>query len=137
MCHIGNRALTDVGTRYGLAKLETAGIKFACVHAFYKYLVGASIFEIVTDCKPLGQLFNNTTPRGRLRIERWILAIQGLVCVVKYQKRLHSKGHESDRERTQREGKRHHHETRHALLDQDDTEEEWVDSSTNTSTERP
>ena len=100
MCHIGNRALTDVRTRYGLAELETARIKFACVHAFYKYLVGESIFEIVTDCKPLGHLINNTTPRGRLRIERWILAIQGLVCVVKYQKRLHSKGKESDRTRT-------------------------------------
>lgn len=53
MCHVANRALTDVETRYGQTELEAVAIKFACVHAFYKYLVGAPTFEIITDCKPV------------------------------------------------------------------------------------
>ena len=70
MCHIANRALTDVETRYGQTELEATAIKFACAHSFYKYLVGAPRFEIITDCKPLVHLFNNPTSRGPLRIER-------------------------------------------------------------------
>ena len=86
MCHVANRALTDVETRYGQTELEAAEIKFACADALYKYLVGAPKFEIITDCKPLVHLFNNPTSRAPLRIERQILAIQGLDYVVKYQK---------------------------------------------------
>ncbi|CAB4014594.1 Hypothetical predicted protein [Paramuricea clavata] len=86
MCHVTNRALTDVETRYGQTELEAAAIKFACADALYKYLVGAPKFEIFTDCKPLVHLFNNPTSRASLRIERQILAIQGLDYVVKYQK---------------------------------------------------
>lgn len=51
MCHVANRALTDVETRYGQTELEAVAIKFACDH-FYKYVVGAPEFEIITDCKP-------------------------------------------------------------------------------------
>ena len=86
MCHVANRALTDVETRYGQTELEAAAIKFACADALYKYLVGAPKFEIITDCKPLVHLFNNPTSRAPLRIERQILAIQGLDYVVNYQK---------------------------------------------------
>ncbi|CAB4026926.1 PREDICTED: uncharacterized protein K02A2.6-like [Paramuricea clavata] len=86
MCHVANRALTDVETRYGQTELEAAAIKFACADALYKYLVGPPKFEIFTDCKPLVHLFNNPTSRAPLRIERQILAIQGLDYVVKYQK---------------------------------------------------
>ena len=75
MCHIANRALTDVETRYGQTELEATAIKFACAHSFYKYLVGAPRFEIITDCKPLVHPFNNPTSRGPLRIERQVLAI--------------------------------------------------------------
>ena len=49
-------------------------------------IIGAPKFEIITDCKPLVHLFNNPTSRAPLRIERHILAIQGLDYVVKYQK---------------------------------------------------
>ncbi|CAB4042207.1 Hypothetical predicted protein, partial [Paramuricea clavata] len=86
MCHVANRALTDVETRYGQTELEAAAIKFACADALYKYLVGAPKFEIFTDCKPLVHFFNNPTSRAPLCIERQILAIQGLDYVVKYQK---------------------------------------------------
>ena len=86
MCHVANRALTDVETRYGQTELEATAIKFACADALYKYLVGAPKFEIFRDCKPLVHLFNNPTSRTPLRIERQILAIQGLDYVVKYQK---------------------------------------------------
>ena len=67
MCHIANRALTDVETRYGQTELEAAAIKFACADALYKYLVGAPKFEIVTDCKQLVHLFNN--PKSRAHYE--------------------------------------------------------------------
>ena len=86
MCLVANRALTDVETRYGQTELEAAAIKFSCADALYKYLVGAPKFEIITDCKPLVHLFNNPTSRAPLRIERQILAIQGLDYVVKYHK---------------------------------------------------
>ncbi|XP_028405759.1 uncharacterized protein LOC114528330 [Dendronephthya gigantea] len=86
MCHVANRALTDVETRYGQTELEAAAIKFVCADAFYKYLVGAPKFKIITDCKPLVHLFNNPASKAPLRIERQILAIQGLDYVVKYQK---------------------------------------------------
>ena len=86
MCHVANRALTDVETRYGQTELEATAIKFACADALYKYLVGSPRFEIITDCKPLVHLFNNPTSRAPLLIERQILAIQGLDYMVKYQK---------------------------------------------------
>ena len=78
MCHVANRALTDIETRYGQIELEAAAIKFACANALYKYLVGAPKFEIITDWKPFVHLYNNLTSRAPLRIERQILAIQGL-----------------------------------------------------------
>jgi hypothetical protein len=86
MCHVANRALTVVETRYGQTELEATAMKFACADALYKYLIGAPKFEIFTDCKPLVHLFNNPTSRAPLRIERQILTIQGLDYVVKYQK---------------------------------------------------
>ena len=86
ICHIANRALTDVETRYGQTEQEATAIKFACADALYKYLVGAPKFEIVTDCKLLVHLFNNPTSKAPLRIERQILAVQGLDYTVVYQK---------------------------------------------------
>jgi hypothetical protein len=61
-------------------------IKWACSDEFYQYLVGAPKFEIITDCKPLVHLFNNPKSRVPIRIERQILAIQGLEYTVVYNK---------------------------------------------------
>ena len=59
MCHVANRTLTDVETRYGQTEFEAVAIKWACSDAFHQYIVGAPKFEILTDCKPLQYLFNN------------------------------------------------------------------------------
>ena len=84
MCNVANRTLTDIETRYGQTELEALAIKWACSDAFYQFLVGASKFEILTDCKPLVHLFNNPKSRAPIRIERQILAIQGLEYTVVY-----------------------------------------------------
>ena len=86
MCCVSNRALTDFKTRYRQTESEAVAIKFACDH-FYKYVVGAPEFEIITDCKPL-VYFNNPKLRAPLHIECPILAIQGLDYVVKYEKEI-------------------------------------------------
>ena len=86
MCHVANRTLTDTETRYGQTELEALAIKWACSDALYQYLVGAPKFEILTDCKPLVHLFNNPKSRAPIRIERQILAIQGLEYTVVYNK---------------------------------------------------
>ena len=86
MCNVANRTLTDIETRYGQTELEALAIKWACSDAFYQFLVGASKFEILTDCKPLVHLFNNPKSRAPIRIERQILAIQGLEYTVVYNK---------------------------------------------------
>ncbi len=86
MCHFANRTLTDTETRYGQTELEALAIKWACSDALYQYLVGAPKFEIITDCKPLVHLFNNPKSRAPIRIERQILAIQGLEYTVVYNK---------------------------------------------------
>ena len=86
MCNVANRTLTDIETRYGQTELEALAIKWACSDAFYQFLVGASKFEILTDCKPLVHLFNNPKSRALIRIERQILAIQGLEYTVVYNK---------------------------------------------------
>ena len=66
--------------------MEALAIKWVCSDAFYQFLVGASKFEILTDCKPLVHLFNNPKSRAPIRIERQILAIQGLEYTVLYNK---------------------------------------------------
>ena len=81
-----NGSLTDVETRYGQTELEAVAIKWACCDAFPQYLVGAPKFEILTDCKQLEYLFNNPNSRAPIRIERQILAIQGLDYIVKHEK---------------------------------------------------
>jgi hypothetical protein len=86
MCHVANRSLTDVETRYGQTELEAVAIKWACCDALQQYLVGAPKFEIFTECKPLEYLFNNPKSRAPIRIERQILAIQGLDYIVRYEK---------------------------------------------------
>ena len=84
MCQVANRTLTDTETWYSQTKLEALAIKWACSNSFYQYLVGAPRFEILTDCKPLVHLFNNPKSRAPIRIERQILAIQGLEYTVVY-----------------------------------------------------
>ena len=78
-----NRTLTDTEIRYGQTELEALAIKWACSDAFYQYRVVAPKFEILTDCN-LVLLFNNPKSRSPIRIERQILAIQGLEYTVVY-----------------------------------------------------
>ena len=70
MCNVANRTSTDIETRYGQTELEALAIKWACSDVFYQFLVGASKFEILTDCEPLVHLFNNPKSRAPIRIER-------------------------------------------------------------------
>ena len=88
MCHVANRTLTDTEPRYGQTELEALAIKWACSDAFHQYLLGAPSpkIEIITDCKPLVHLINNSKSRAPTRIERQILAIQGLEYPVVYNK---------------------------------------------------
>lgn len=48
MCHVANRALSDVEARYRQTELKAVTIKFACADTFHKHLVGAQKFEITT-----------------------------------------------------------------------------------------
>ena len=68
---------------WNLDKSELSAIKWACCDAFQQYLVRAPKFEIFTDYKRLEYLFNNLKSRAPIRIERQILAIQGLDYIVR------------------------------------------------------
>lgn len=69
-----SKSLTDTEKRYCHTEKEALSLVWS-VEKFYIYLYGIE-FELLTDCKALIYLF---TPRSRpcLRIERWVLRLQG------------------------------------------------------------
>ena len=77
-----SRALTAVETRYSQTEREALSIKYGCLK-FFHYLSGDSGFTVVTDHKPLVEMFK---PHARPppRIERMALRIQDLRFQVVY-----------------------------------------------------
>jgi putative transposase len=78
-----SRSLTSVESRYSQTEREALAIKFGCLK-FVHYLSGDSCFTVVTDHKPLVELFKSNS-RPPPRIERMALRIQDLQFNVTYQ----------------------------------------------------
>ena len=77
-----SRALSDVQTRYSQTEREALAIKFG-IEKFHSYLFGSPKFTVFTDHKPLVAIFESGS-RPPLRIERWLIHLQGYDFIVKY-----------------------------------------------------
>ena len=77
-----SKALTDVEQRYSQIEREMYTISWSC-HRFRLYLLGKS-FKVFTDHKPLLGICNNPRSKASLRIENWLLRLQGFDFEVLY-----------------------------------------------------
>lgn len=78
-----SKSLTETEKKYPPIEKEALGIVWA-VERFRIYLLGIT-FELETDHRPLESIFTSTS-RPTLRIERWLLRLQGFRFVVVYRK---------------------------------------------------
>lgn len=77
-----SRSLTPVEQRYSQTEREALSIVWACEH-FHLYIFG-SPFTVITDHKPLEQIFANPTAKPNARIERWLLKLQQYQANIQY-----------------------------------------------------
>ena len=77
-----SRSLTSTETRYSQTEREALAIVWACEH-FDMYLRGAQSFTVITDHKPLENIWKKKNPP--LRIERWGLRLQPYKFSIIYQ----------------------------------------------------
>ena len=77
----GSRNLTDLERRYSLTEKEALALIWAC-ERFNMYVSGRS-FELETDHKPLERIYLRTS-KPCVRIERWVLRLQGYDFKVVY-----------------------------------------------------
>ncbi len=77
-----SRSLTEVESRYSQTEREALAIVWACEH-FDMYTNGASNFNIITDHKPLENIWKKTNPTPR--IQRWGLRLQPYKFTISYQ----------------------------------------------------
>lgn len=70
-----SKALSEVEQRYSQTEKEALAIVWGCEH-FHLYLYGHK-FNLVSDCRPLEVVFNNSNSKPKARIERWRLRLQG------------------------------------------------------------
>lgn len=77
-----SRALTDVESRYSQTEREALAIIWACEH-FDMYTNGAHHFTVITDHKPLENIWKKPNPPAR--IQRWGLRLQPYKLTIKYQ----------------------------------------------------
>lgn len=76
-----SKSLTAVEKRYSQTEKEALGLVWAC-ERFHTYLYGKE-FTLITDHKPLEFIFSSRS-KPSLRIERWVLRLQGYMYKVKY-----------------------------------------------------
>jgi transposase InsO family protein len=84
--HLGSRGMTAQEAKWGQSEIEARAIRWA-TDKFRPYLVGASKFDIFTDCKSLLPLFNKVNKGSDMcppRIARQILAMQDLDYELKF-----------------------------------------------------
>lgn len=77
-----SRALTEVESRYSQTEREALAIVWACEH-FNMYTNGAKHFTVITDHKPLENIWKKPKPTPRL--QRWGLRLQPYKFTIKYQ----------------------------------------------------
>ena len=77
-----SRSLSTVEQRYSQIERELLGITWACEH-FNLYVYGKH-FLVLTDHKPLINIFENKTCKLSARMERWLLKLQAYDKTVKY-----------------------------------------------------
>ena len=71
---LASRSLTDVEQRYSQTEREALAVTWSILH-YHLYIYGSSV-TVVTDHKPLLPLFNNSTSKPTMRIERWVMRLQ-------------------------------------------------------------
>lgn len=77
-----SRSLTDVESRYSQTEREALAIVWACEH-FNMYTNGARHFTVITDHKPLENIWKKANPTPR--IQRWALRLQPYNFTIVYQ----------------------------------------------------
>ena len=77
-----SRSLSPVEQRYSQTEREALGITWELEH-FRLYIIGRRV-TVITDHRPLLQIFNDPTNRPTARIERWILRLLVYDYVVIY-----------------------------------------------------
>ena len=77
-----SRSLSDVESRYSQTEREALAIVWACEH-YDMYTNGAKSFTVITDHKPLENIWKK--PKPTPRIERWGLRLQPYKLTIKYQ----------------------------------------------------
>ena len=77
-----SRSLTEVESRYSQTEREALAIVWACEH-FDMYTNGAQHFTVITDHKPLENIWQKTNPTPR--IQRWGLRLQPYKFTISYQ----------------------------------------------------
>jgi hypothetical protein len=81
--HFASHPLSDTETRYPQIDREALSIYWS-IKRFHLYLYGKE-FRVITDHKPLVNLFNNPTSKPSARIERWLMDLQHYRFTVEYQ----------------------------------------------------
>ena len=79
----GSRALTDVEQRYSQTEREALAVHFGCIH-FHFFIYDRSV-TIVTDHKSLLHIMSPKSTSPPLRIQRWLLRLQGYEYTLEYQ----------------------------------------------------
>ena len=77
-----SRSLTEVESRCSQTEREALAIAWACEH-FDMYTNGAQHFTVITDHKPLENIWQKTNPTPR--IQRWGLRLQPYEFTISYQ----------------------------------------------------
>ena len=80
---LGSRSLTDVEQRYSQTEREALAVAWGIRH-FHMYVYGG-VFQVATDHKPLLPMFNNSSSKPPLRIERWLMRLQEYEYTLVYQ----------------------------------------------------
>ena len=76
-----SRSLPDVECRYSQTEKEALALVWAC-ELFSMYITGET-FELEADHKPLERIYSRTS-KPYVRIERWVLRLQGFNLTVVY-----------------------------------------------------
>ena len=77
-----SRSLTEVESQYSQTEREALAIVWACKH-FDMYTNGAQHFTVITNHKPLENIWQKTNPTPR--IQRWGLRLQPYKFTISYQ----------------------------------------------------
>jgi len=83
-----SRALTPVEQKYSQTEREALAIVWA-MERLYLYLFGGH-FTLITDCKPVEMILNNSMSKPPARIERWNLRIQDFDFDIRYVKGMNN-----------------------------------------------